>query len=81
MPTIKLELENDIYMHLIRSGVDIEVEFKKFLLQKKIHENDTTEDAVEIVEDNKNIPFKTYWDALDEEIKSIKTLNSEIFKK
>jgi hypothetical protein len=73
MPTIKLELDNDIYSHLIGCGVDIEEEFKNFLLQKKLQDNNT-------IEDNKHVPFKTYWDALDEEIKSIKILNSKIFK-
>jgi uncharacterized protein (UPF0335 family) len=73
MPTIKLELENDVYRQLISCGIDIEVEFKKFLLQKKLQDNNRTED-------NQHIPFKSYWDALDEEIKSIKILNSKIFK-
>ena len=72
VPTIKLELENDIYMHLIKCGVDIEEEFKKFLLQKKLDDNG---------EEEGETPFKNYWDALDAEIKSIKVLNSKIFNK
>jgi len=75
MPTVKLELENDMYANLMKCGVDIETEFKKFLLQKNLSENDKVESS----EDKGNIPFTNYWDALDAEIKSIKILNNKIF--
>jgi len=75
MPTVKLELESDIYANLVKCGVDIETEFKKFLLQKNLSRNDKVEER----EDKENIPFTNYWDALDAEIKSIKILNSKIF--
>jgi len=77
VPTIKIELENDMYTYLINNGIDIEMEFKKFLLQKKLDENDKVEDS----DEKGKTPFKNYWDALDAEIKSIKVLNSKIFNK
>jgi exosome complex RNA-binding protein Rrp4 len=71
MPTIKLELENDIYTNLINYGVDIEMEFKKFLLQSKLPERNKIEEELS--------PTVNYWDALDAEIQTIKTLKSKIF--
>jgi hypothetical protein len=77
VPTIKIELENDIYTDLINKGVDIEMEFRKFLLQRKLDENDKVVDS----EERGKTPFENYWDALDAEIKSIKVLNNKIFNK
>ena len=70
MPTIKIELEHEVYANFMHSGVDIEKEFKKFLLEHEVLKNL-----------NNSQPFSGYWDALDAEIQTIKTLNSEIFKK
>jgi len=75
MPIITLELENDVYTNLISSGVDIEKEFKKFLLNKKVKEHKKIDKKVE------SKKTTDYWDALDAEIKSIKKLNSKIFTK
>jgi hypothetical protein len=69
MPTIKLELEKDIYSNLIGCGVDIEKEFKRFLLKNK-------SEADNIVDSGQPT---NYWDALDIEVQAIKAINSKIF--
>jgi hypothetical protein len=69
MPTIKLELEKDIYSNLIGCGVDIEKEFKRFLIKNKLEANN-------IVESGRPA---NYWDALDKEVQAIKDINSKIF--
>ncbi len=68
MPVIRVDLENDIYTNLMSSGVDIEKEFKKFLLQNEV-----------VKRFKKSQSFTNYWDALDAEIQMIKMLNSKIF--
>jgi hypothetical protein len=70
MPTIRVDLEHDIYINLVRSGVDIEKEFKKFLLQNRV-----------LTRFKESRPFPNYWDVLDAEIETIKMLNNKIFYK
>ncbi len=68
MPTISVDLENDIYTNLVCGGVDIEKEFKNFLLQSEL---------VKRFKKNQSLP--NYWDALNAEIEAIKKINNKIF--
>jgi len=73
MQSIKLEVEDDVYVKFRKLEINIEEEFQKFLLQYSL-EKESEEEPKEKVMPN-------YWDALASEIQAIKKINSKIFTK